>query len=197
MNSPTDYPYPPDAETIPEAEDIKSPSSDSRGSQASASRPRPVGFIEGSKATLSDETRDLLRKRLRAFAVVILVAKLLITVAEAIKPALPFGRLHLVTVAIVVASYILLRSRVALSLRALRLFEAMVIGLPALHIMMAMGEGIRIFVDRGDVASAIAVKMLMTGAASMVIVIYGILIPHAWKRATLILIPASCLPLII
>src|SRR4051812_7881011 len=90
---------------------------------AGPSRPR-VQLVQGSGPHFTDDTAALLRRRLRVIALVLCLGK-----AAAILATLwaPWLSVRAFCLAVAVALYFLLGSRVALPLAALRLCEALLI----------------------------------------------------------------------
>jgi serine/threonine-protein kinase len=102
--------------------------------------------------------------------------------------------LRIFVLAIVAGCCGLLFSRLAISLRQLRLVELTVmlaIGTQLViveSVLMARAAGTK------DTASMVSAGILNHFAWSMVILIYGIFMPNTWRRAAAILVPVACIP---
>ncbi len=155
----------------------------------------PVECVAG-KADLQDETRDLLRRRLRAFTVVILVGQIVGSVRHLISPTIPISYLQAVTFLGVLAVLVLTRSSQCFTLTKLRIFEAILVVGVFLELNAIFCRAIRMFADRGDIPSVVAVKMLSVYVPSVLIVVYAMLIPHTWRIAAMIFPALACVPFV-
>lgn len=155
----------------------------------------PVECVIG-KASLKDETRDLLLQRLRAFTAVILVGQLLGSLRHLISPAIPISYLQLISFLGVLGVLILTRCSECFTLKKLRVFEAIIVIGVFLELDAIFCGAIQMFADRGDIPSVIAVKMLSVSVPSVLIVVYAMLIPHTWRVAALIFPALACLPFV-
>lgn len=155
----------------------------------------PVECVAG-KASLSEETRDLLLKRLRAFAVVILGAQIIASLRHLIAPTIPISYLQPISFLGVLLVLILLRCSSCFTLTKLRVFEAIIVCGLFLELDAVFCGAIKLFSDQGDIPSVIAVKILSVSVPAVLIVIYAMLIPHTWRVAALIFPPLACLPFI-
>jgi len=155
----------------------------------------PVECVAG-KASMSDETRDLLRQRLRAFTAVILVGQLLGSLRHLLAPAIPISYMQMVSFLGILGVLILTRCSQCFTLKKLRVFEAIIVIGIFLELDAIFCGAIRMFVDQGDIPSVIAVKMLSVSVPSVLIVIYAMLIPHSWQVAAMIFPALACVPFV-
>ena len=156
-----------------------------------------VGFIAGSRPKFSSETAELLRKRLTAVTlalVVILLAALLGGLAQQIENQLWF---RVVILFSLITCFVSLRSKHQFSLFQLRLFELFVFGIVVLQVSTMLVSRINEYAINNDVTSVIAIKYLFWSAWCILILIYGIFMPNTWKRGAAVMIPFSLLPFII
>ena len=177
--------YPPDKD-----------SSTSGGSSLDVSKPK-VGFAEGPRRRFTDETADLLRKRLKAAALVLSVALAFAFIGNLLARDVPFVGIRMIVLGIFVGSFLVLRSRVTQSLMQLRVFEVVVFGAVAVQLLLMMYSRISGFAAQGDEPSAVAAQHLFMAAWSIVILTYGIFMPNTPKRSLAVLLPAACLPYLV
>ena len=155
----------------------------------------PVDCVS-CKATLSDETRDLLLKRLRSFAIVMLGMQVIAGVRHIASPDIPISYLQPVFFLTMIAVLVVLRCRSCFTLTSLRVFEAVMVVAIFLELDGIFCGAITLFVDRGDIPSVIALKMLSIAVPSVLIVVYGMLIPHTWRVGALIFPTLATLPFV-
>jgi serine/threonine-protein kinase len=153
-----------------------------------------VGFFEGTRPLLADETAVLLRHRLRAVALVLSIILTVAFIRGFFLIDAPLVTLRAGILLALVGIYVLLRSRLLLSLKQLRLIEVAIFGGAAIQIVWALSQRTLIFAERGDVASATTGKQYIFLVWIVLILLYGMFMPNTWKRAALILFPAACIP---
>lgn len=156
-----------------------------------------VGFIAGSRPKFSGETADLLRSRLTAVTlalIVILTAALIGGLAQNIVNKLLFRGVILFALTV---CFVSLKSKRPFSLFQLRFFELIVFGIVVLQVSTMLVSRINEYAINDDVTSVIALKYLFWGAWCILILIYGIFMPNTWKRGAAVMIPLSIMPFII
>ncbi|MDF1745398.1 MAG: serine/threonine-protein kinase [Gimesia sp.] len=156
-----------------------------------------VGFVAGSRPKFSGETADLLRSRLTAVSlalIVILLAALLGGLVQQIENQLWFRVAILIAL---ITCFFSLRSKHQFSLFQLRLFELIVFGIVVLQVSTMLVSRINEYAINNDVTSVIAIKYVFWGAWCILILIYGIFMPNTWKRGAAVMIPLSLMPFII
>jgi hypothetical protein len=155
----------------------------------------PIKCVD-CKETLSDETRDLLLSRLRSFALVILGAQVIGSLRHLIAPTIPVSYLQPISFLGMLGVLILLRCSRCFTLPKLRVFEAVIVIGIFFDLDAIFCGAIRLYADRGDIPSVIAVKMLSVAVPSVLILVYAMLIPHTWKVAALIFPGIACVPFV-
>lgn len=159
------------------------------GSSKSSAVSRPdIQLVKGSRPKLSHETASLLRTRMKAAALVLLLATaLLFLVSLFAKVPMPFGLL-IIQAALITAIFGLLMSPLHLSLARLRaleivLFWAVAASATLVRPLFWMYKQNVHVVDFGKI-----VFILMNAfiSALTIILTYGIFIPNTWRRAAAI-----------
>ena len=153
-----------------------------------------VGFIEGSRPLLSDETAVLLRQRLKAVALVLSITLAVAFVSSFFILKTPFMILRGGIVVVLIGIYLLLRSSRPMPLRRLQLVELLVFGGVAVQAVLVLTNRTMRFAESQDVASTITGRNVTFLVWSVLILLYGMFMPNTWKRAALILLPAACIP---
>ncbi len=163
------------------------------GTSADVSR-ADVGFVVGSRPKFADETAELLRKRLTAVTlalVVIFAGALVGTLIQGTYAALWFRIAILVMLCACLTG---LRGGRDFSLFHLRLIELVVFGSVFVQVSLMFVSRIAEFASQNDAASLAAFKSLVWGGWCLLILIYGIFMPNTWKRGAAVMIPLALLP---
>jgi len=163
------------------------------GSGVDVSRAK-VGFVEGTKPRLADETATLLRQRLKAVSLILAITLVVAFVANFFLPQVPLIVLRGFVLVLVTCSYLLLRSNRHLSPKALRTIELVVFGGVAVQVILNVSVRTLGFAEDDDVASAIAGKNATFLVWSVLILLYGMFMPNTWRQAAIALFPAACMP---
>jgi eukaryotic-like serine/threonine-protein kinase len=158
-----------------------------------------VALVEGSTPHLSQETRDLLRNRLRIAAVLFFVGffafllRWLFHRDEWLKPGSYwlFYTHGLVTAVLGLAAIKLCR-KCTLSLPYLRIAELVVFGGPALFFMLAEYHNSAALATLPD---GKAYLQMVTPSWLLLIFTYAMFVPNAWQRAAAVLVTFGVLPL--
>ncbi|HAY80780.1 MAG TPA: serine/threonine protein kinase [Planctomycetaceae bacterium] len=144
-----------------------------------------------------DETRNLLRFRLRAVTLVLAVAIAYLMAADILMGRWVQLGMHSVGAAVMCSCLALLSSHIPLTLRTLRIAELVTlatIGLLAIMIdWWLMVTGAR----WADAAQTINANNWSYLGWSLIIMIYGVFMPNHWQRAALILVPAASVPYLV
>ncbi len=152
----------------------------------------PVGLIAGSAPRFSDETAALLRRRLKAAALIMATIFGGHLLSNFIRNE-PYLRpqLDLAVLALLVVSYLILRSRLTLRLSYLRLIELFVFGASIVELVGM--EWIDLHkVKTNDLVVLMAIESF--SLFSVLIFTYGMLSPSTWLQAALLLVPVACIP---
>ncbi len=156
-----------------------------------------VGFVEGDAPNFADETAALLRGRLTAATLALLVVLAAVFVASLWLPDAPLlGLRAAILVALAVILGILRGSR-SLSLAHLRWLELVTFGAVVCQLLLVMVTRIAAFAAQNDAVSTVATEQTMLGAWSILILTYGIFMPNTWQRGAAVLLPAACLPYVV
>jgi serine/threonine-protein kinase len=176
-----DYPSPSPAEPLPAASTV--PTSRSGDGQPS---PR-VEVVAGSGVHLSDETRSLLRVRLRAVALAMSCAFGAFLLRDFglaghyLDPILVV--FHATVVAAFVASYVALSGRRSIALQHLRALELLLFGLTIAFFITIHYRLVQLRVADGDRVMLMATVKNTVLFIFAMIVLYGMFIPNTWRRA--------------
>jgi len=157
---------------------------------------KKVALIEGTGPQISRETESLLRDRLRAAAKMLLFGFGLFLVWRLIgnrKVASGSNVLlgiHVVIVAIEAFAWRWLRRshKIELSQRALRLFEVLIFGPPAVMFFIFQYQHLLFWADKGFVPAVTSIWFLLMFT-------YALFIPNTWKRAAVVLTSMAIAPL--
>ncbi len=156
-----------------------------------------VGFVAGDRPKFADETTKLLRSRLAAAAVVLLVVFAAAFVGSLVSGIVTLLWLRAVILGILLACLLTLRSSRHLSLAHLRTMEVVVFGLVLGQVSLMIAARIAGFAARDDATSVVALQYLYLGAWCLLLLIYGIFVPNTWKRAAAVMLPVSLLPYVV
>jgi serine/threonine-protein kinase len=93
--------------------------------------------------------------------------------------------------------WIVLRSQRTLSLKQLRIFEIAVFGAVFLQEALMMHSLLGQFAIEADATSLIGAKYRFLGAWSILIFVYGVLMPNTWRRCVAMMLPVALVPYLI
>lgn len=165
------------------------------GSRPAMSAPRPnVGFAYGTRLRFSAEMALLLRTRLETVTLVLSILLTAAFVGNFFSDDAPWPGVRLAILAVFAGSYFALRSSRQFSLTQLGWFETGLFGALALQFLLMMGTRLLAYARTHDVVSLVAAKHTYLAIWAVLILTYGIFIPNNWRRATVILLLAACLP---
>jgi serine/threonine-protein kinase len=164
----------------------------------------PVAVVEGSGVNLAAETRALLRARLRAAGLILLVVFSLFLLRRMVgilvfhaSGAWRLIGFHIVLTIALGAAVSLLSSPARLSLRALRAFELAMFGLVVLYLgSMQYGAMLHI-VERQDTSMLLVLFKTTIIYTLIILMVYSTFIPNTWRRAAAVVILISIAPLVV
>lgn len=156
-----------------------------------------VGIIAGGRPQFADETAALLSSRLLAAAAVLFVTLCAGFIGNLLAGTSTMWWMRLLILAVMAGCVWLLHSQSNLTLPKLRMLELVVFGLVMVQLALMFCNRINEFAAVGDAASLASVRQQSLMAWSILIFIYGTLMPNAWKRAAAIMIPVSLLPYVL
>ena len=156
-----------------------------------------VGFVVGSRPKFADETAELLRGRLRAAALALVVTLAAAFLGNLLLGAYSLWWLRALTLLALASCFLGLRSKLSFSLFQLRIVELVVFGLVVAQVSLMFVNRVAEYASDGDGTSVIAVKYLFLGAWCVLILVYGIFMPNTWKRGALVMVPVSVMPYVI
>jgi serine/threonine-protein kinase len=157
------------------------------------SRPA-VQFVEGTRQKLADETAELLRRRLKAVALVLTLTLGYAFFSNLFVPGRPLLILRAIVLAVVAGSFLLLQSRRSVGLTGLRLLELAIFGGVGIQVVLNLSQRTLEYATAGDVASTTSGLAFISSAWTTLILLYGMFMPNNWKRAAVILFVAACIP---
>ncbi|MCA9114303.1 MAG: serine/threonine protein kinase, partial [Planctomycetaceae bacterium] len=148
---------------------------------------RHVVLVEGSAPHLSVETRNLLRRRLRLFALVMgagFLAFLAWSAFRAPQLEMPLMRVaHIGVTALLAGIGWRLCDKCTFTLTQLRVAEALVVGAPALFFLLVNYEKL---LYCAEVADGTAHIPNTVGAWIVLIFCYALFVPNTWRRAVIV-----------
>lgn len=168
----------------------------SAGVSADVSRAN-VGFVVGSRPKFADETADLLRRRLTAVTLALAVIFSAAFAGNLIQGTFEVFWFRAATLLVLCVCAVVLRRGRRFSLSQMRLIELTVFGFVVAQVSLMLATRIEGFAKEGDVTSVVAIKYLFMGAWCLLILVYGIFMPNAWKRGAAVMIPLALLPYVI
>ncbi len=168
--------------------------------EASLSENAPVGRVElvsGSGPQLETETQLLLRTRLRAAAIVLALAVGAFFLRTFFVEDAP-ARIAQVAVAVIMAGVVaMLSSKLALTLRQLRLIELGIFAIIALYLGYYEYRLVLLKATAGNPVFALAAIKSCVLYFFAVILLYGTFIPNTWQRAARVIVPLALTQLLV
>lgn len=174
--------------------------SDSSVSAASSSPGSPdvsqgrVGFVVGDRPHFTDETAALLRNRLTAAALVIVIVLAVAFVGNLLEGVASLWWLRGMILVITLGCLLLLRSRGALSLSQLRVIELVLFGSVVVQMSLMLATRMAEYAGRNDATSVASVRHQFLAAWCVVIFVYGIFMPNTWRRGAAVTISIALVP---
>ncbi len=161
--------------------------------QSPCARPE---FVAGSGPHLTKETQPLLRLRLRAAALILLIGFVVFLVRHAIGIVTgePFDQIlfgfHTLVVLVLSLSLKLLGRAHPSSMQKLRLAELVIFGLPAAFFVQLQHRSILLDSDRGFMPAPMSFWLLL-------IFTHAMFIPNTWRRAARVIGAMALAPLVL
>jgi hypothetical protein len=165
-----------------------------QGRRRSAISQAAVEFVTGSRPHFSHEIGQLLRGRLKAATLALVLLTGCAFVKNLLIPSVPLIGLRGVVVVVLVGSYLALRGPRPLSVFALRGIEACVFSTVLLQMLLMMYLRLVEATTAGDMVAAISAKHSYLAAWAVLLMLYAMLMPNSWRRAAALLAPVACLP---
>jgi len=154
----------------------------------------PIEMIEGSGPQLVTEIQSLLHVRLRAVALVLLLAVGAFYIRGYFTATSPVRQLHLcVTIGLAVAVVFLHRSS-SPSMAVLRRVEWMLFGGVTLFLGVFQFETVLALGQQGNAIESLAAVKSSVIYVFGTIILYGMFIPNTWQRALKVVLPMACQP---
>ena len=145
-----------------------------------------VGVVAGGRPRFTDETAQLLSRRLAAAAGVMTVVLCFSFLGSLLSGVFTLWWLRALVLATLAGCLLLLHRSSKFSLRSLRLVELVVFGAVIVQVIMMMTTRLSGFAAEQDAASAVAIERLFLGAWCIIIFVYGIFMPNTWRRSAIV-----------
>ncbi len=166
--------------------------------QASSHEKRAnIDFVAGSSPAYGDELARILQERIRSAALVLTILLSISLTSSLLNKIDSLVLLRILILATIAGSLFSLRPGKSYSLPRLRTTELIVFGLVILQVSLMMVTRMIDFATLHDTTSVVAVRYFFEGGWCLLLLIYGIFIPNPMKRAAIIMLPVSLLPLMI
>lgn len=156
-----------------------------------------VDCVMGHRPKFAEETADLVRTRLWAATLAMLAVLLVSFVVSLIQGHFYLWWLRASVLLFLAASLAMLARRVTCSLTGLRRVELWIFGLVLFQLGFVFASRMLAFAEQGDRLTVSAVHHLFLGAATVLLFIYAIFIPNAWKRGLVVLLSGAAIPYLI
>lgn len=157
-----------------------------------------IGVVnDRARPRFSAETEALLRTRLKAAAIDLIVVLGLGLIGNSLVGNYNWLGLRLFIFASVIGSYLLLRRSAVLQRSALRFIEGILFGGVAIQIALMMYSGVYGFAKAGDAVSMHSAADFFAAAFCLHILTYGIFMPNSWKRAAVVMSTFALIPYVI
>lgn len=154
----------------------------------------PIELIEGTGPKLVTETQSLLHARLRAAAIVLLLAVGAFYVRGFFVPASAVRELHLFVTIGLGATFVFLQRRVTPTMPTLRRIEWLLFGGVTLFLGIFQFETVLAFGEEGNSVESLAAIKSSVMYVFGTIILYGTFIPNTWQRALKVVVPMACVP---
>jgi len=166
--------------------------------ETNSSTPRSgfnAGVVANSKRPrFDDETRLLLHSRLSWAALDLMFVLGIGYVGNLFAVNSPWLFFRTFVLATIVVSYVLLRSKITLSIRLLRAIEIGLFGGVAVQVGLMMYSRMVIFTLAEDAISLTGTYDFYLTAFCLHVLTYGIFVPNYWKRAALVNVAMAIIP---
>lgn len=161
------------------------PAASATGSSVDVSKAN-VGVVAGGRPRFTDETAQLLRRRLAAAAGAMTAVLCLSFLGNLVNSMFTLWWLRALVLTTLAGCSLLLHRGSKFSLRSLRLVELVVFGAVIVQVIMMMTTRLSGFAAEQDAASAVAIERLFLGAWCIIIFVYGIFMPNTWRRSAIV-----------
>ncbi|KAA5543764.1 serine/threonine protein kinase [Roseiconus nitratireducens] len=168
-------------------------SANSRGDGAVQASPQ-IGFELSGVSGFTTETARLLRRRLTAYTAISLVLVVL-GLLSTIHGGLSMTPMRVSVLAVLLTAFLLLRSGRKLSIRPLRWIELTCFLAIIVQISILSWIRIESSAAAGDVGESLIASQFSLTLFCLAILTYGLFIPNTWRRACIVLLPVSLVPL--
>jgi eukaryotic-like serine/threonine-protein kinase len=167
------------------------------GALSSAPGPQQhrVEFVEGSGPQITSETTSLLRGRLRAAAGMLGLVFAAFLAWRILNPeivgtwnAVTFY-LHVAVTVVLIVSCLRLCQSCAIPLGALRVYELIIFGMPAVYFIVYQHDALKFNAARGTLQTPLPYWMGL-------VFTYALFIPNTWRRAAVVIGIMCALPLV-
>lgn len=156
-----------------------------------------VGFIAGSRPHFSEETAALLRSRLAAAALVMVLVLTAAFLGNLVTGMTALWTLRLFVVVLIGGVLTVLHSPRRFALRTLRLLELLVFGAVIGQLSIMLHMRLDEFASRNDAISLAATHQQFLMAWCILVFVYGTLMPNTWRRAAAVMLPMAFVPYVI
>ena len=153
-----------------------------------------VAVVDASRPHWSEATAELLRQRLGAAALVLLVGVGLLFLRE-LFVSVPFRLPRAMLLLVLLVSYAFLKSSVNFSLRQLRGIELTLFSLVGAQLVWMQTLLILRAADARDPLQLVVPMQMGILSWFALIMLYGMFIPNTWRRAALMIVPPTLAPL--
>ena len=168
--------------------------SDASLTTKTATQAKPAVVQQGQRKRFSDETGNLLRLRLKAAALNLMVVLGIGFVGNLLAHSHQWLVLRTIILLGITISYFLLRSQAALRMRSLRMIELLLFGGVAVQMSLMMYSRSEYFAAKDDATSLVGVQQFFFTAFCLHILTYGIFMPNHWRRAAVVSVVLACIP---
>ena len=156
-----------------------------------------VELVSGSRPRIESETEALLRIRLRAAAIVLLLAVVSFFVRGFFFDDANVRWLQAVVSAVLAVFVAVLSSRRTINLPALRWCELAIFGLISVYLGMYEYQLVLAKATAGNAVFELAAIKSCVLYFFAVMLLYGTFIPNTWQRAARVIIPMAAMPFVV
>ena len=156
-----------------------------------------IHFVAGKQKRFAEETADVIRRRLLAATLSMLV---LFTIAFAVSLFQEMYEIWFIRAAVLlILTYCVfsLRKRELNKILRLRVVELIVFGAVIAQLTLMLASRMTHLAAEHDYLSFAAARQLFSGAWCLLIFIYSIFIPNSWKRSASIVLPVALIPYLV
>ena len=166
------------------------------GTSADVSRAN-VEFAVGDKPKFADETAGLLRRRLTAVTLALAIILSLAFIGNLIQGIISMMWFRALTLVVLGACLVGLRSQRLFSLSQLRRIELVVFGFVVAQVSLMLSARLVEYASQNDLTSVVGIKNLFLAAWCLIVMIYGIFVPNTWKRGAIVMVSIAVIPYLV